>query len=60
LVFEPYVTGETGWLRPPGPVTVALHGLSADPVYITLAGHVTLVVVGDPVIENVAVPLLGW
>ena len=42
----------------PGPVTEPVHGVCAEPVYMTDAGHVTLATVVAAAIWNVAEPLL--
>ena len=41
LVLDEYVTARV-WLRPPAPVTVAVQGVCAVPLYVTLVGHVTV------------------
>ena len=43
FVLFVYVT-VTDWFSPPAPVTVAVHGVCAAPVYGTLAGQLTVVV----------------
>jgi hypothetical protein len=40
-------------LRPPAPVTETVHGVRAEPVYVTGSVHVTVVVDVALVIENV-------
>ena len=41
-------------LRPPSPVTAAVHGVSAEPVYVAEAGHVITVDEAALVIAKVA------
>jgi hypothetical protein len=43
LVLLPYDT-VSDWESPPAPVTEAVQGSNADPVYVADGGHVTVVV----------------
>ena len=55
-----YVT-VSDWFRLPAPVTVAVQGSSAEPVYVTFVGHVTVVTLAALSIVKYLVSLLpSW
>ena len=46
-------------LRPPAPVAVAVHGVIGEPVYVIVAGQLTVVTEAALLISKVALPLLA-
>jgi hypothetical protein len=51
--------GVSDWLRPPTPVTAAVHGVRGEPVYVTEAGQLTMVTEMAWLMTKVALPLLA-
>ena len=60
FVLSEYV-GVTALFNPPTPVAAAVHGVSGEPVYVSDAGHVRVVVDDALSIVNPPVPVLpSW
>jgi hypothetical protein len=60
LVFDEYVADGVAE-SPPAPVTLTVHGVRAEPVYVADAGHVMVVVeVARAIVKVVEVDTGRW